>query len=37
MGDEQAVIAEQYFVEQAGIVIEHLGMPRMAGLGLAGC
>ncbi|MDQ6832776.1 MAG: MarR family transcriptional regulator [Chloroflexota bacterium] len=31
MEDEQAVMAEQYFVEQAGIIIEHLGLPRMAG------
>lgn len=31
MKDEQAVMADQYFVEQAGIVLEHLGMPRMAG------
>jgi DNA-binding transcriptional regulator GbsR (MarR family) len=31
MGDEQATMAKQYFVEQAGVVIEHLGMPRMAG------
>lgn len=31
MEDEQAMMAEQYFVEQAGIVMEHLGMPRMAG------
>jgi DNA-binding transcriptional regulator GbsR (MarR family) len=29
--EEQAVMAEQFFVEQAGVVIEHLGMPRMAG------
>jgi DNA-binding transcriptional regulator GbsR (MarR family) len=31
MDDEQATMAEQYFVERAGVVIEHLGMPRMAG------
>lgn len=31
MEDERAVIEEQYFVEQAGVVIEHLGLPRMAG------
>ncbi len=34
MGDEQATMAEQMFVEQAGIVMEHLGMPRMAGRAL---
>lgn len=31
MGDEQTMMAEQMFVEQAGVVMEHLGMPRMAG------
>jgi len=31
MEDEQAMMAEQMFVEQAGVVMEHLGMPRMAG------
>lgn len=31
MDDEQATMAEQYFVERAGVVIEHLGLPRMAG------
>jgi DNA-binding transcriptional regulator GbsR (MarR family) len=31
MEDEQTTMAEQYFVERAGVVIEHLGMPRMAG------
>ena len=29
--EERAAIAEQLFVERAGVVIEHLGMPRMAG------
>lgn len=31
MEDEQAMMAEQMFVEQAGVVIEHLRLPRMAG------
>ncbi len=31
MEDEQVIMAEQMFVEQAGGVIEHLGLPRMAG------
>lgn len=31
MEDERATMAEQFFVERAGIVIERLGMPRMAG------
>ncbi|MGI8856455.1 MAG: GbsR/MarR family transcriptional regulator [Thermomicrobiales bacterium] len=31
MDEEQATMAEQLFVERAGIVIEHLGMPRMTG------
>ncbi len=34
MGDEQATMADQLFVEQAGIVLEHLGMPRMGGRAL---
>jgi len=31
MEDELVITADQHFVEQAGIVIEHLGLPRMAG------
>jgi DNA-binding transcriptional regulator GbsR (MarR family) len=31
MVDESEQLSTQYFVEKAGIVIEHLGLPRMAG------
>lgn len=31
MEREQAIIVKQFFVEQAGVVFEHLGFPRMAG------
>ncbi len=31
MEEEQATMAERLFVERAGIVMEHLGMPRMTG------
>lgn len=31
MEDERHHTAEQFFIEEAGIVLEHIGLPRMAG------